>query len=132
MNHIRLDGADLVVSLDGLMRLAAARRELRVPLAHISAAAPAPEQPRGLLHELTQVHNAGTHLPGVMKVGTFVAAEGPVFYALRDPLRAVAVELVGERFCRLMIEPAADEEPAACAERIRQAAALARQAPGTR
>ncbi|HEV7128220.1 MAG TPA: hypothetical protein VGN32_12340 [Ktedonobacterales bacterium] len=131
MAHIRLEGSDLILTLDGLMRLAAVRRELRVPLTHVTAAYPAPEQPRGLLDELRQMHNAGTHIPGVMKVGAFAGPGGPVFYALHDPLRAVAVDLVDEPFCRLMIEPPAGETPAACAERIRQDAAQARGTPGT-
>ena len=130
MSHVRLEGAELVIALDGLMRLAAARRELRVPLAHVADAYAAPEPPRGLLHELQQLHNAGTHIPGVMKVGTFIAADGPVFYALHDPLRAVAVVLSGERFVRLMIEPPAAEPPDACATRIREAAAQARGTSG--
>lgn len=125
MAQIRIEGGELIVVLDGLARVVAVRHELRVPLAHVTDAYPAPEQSRGWLHQLRQMHNAGTYIPGLVKAGTFMTVDGPVYYAAHDLRRAVAIELEGERFRRLMVEPAPDEAPAACADRIRQAAAQA-------
>lgn len=125
MIHILIEGGALTVQLGGLARLAAARRDLRVPLAHVTDAYAAPEQHGGWLEELRHAHNAGTHFPGILKVGTFMASDGPAFYAVTHLERAVAVELRDERFRRLVIEPLTDETPDACATRIRAAAGLA-------
>ncbi len=129
MARIRFEAGELIVELDGLARVVAARREVRVQLAHVTDAYAAPERSKGWLHELQQMHNPGTHLPGVVKAGTFVTAEGAIFYAVHDTRRAVAIELEGERFRRLVIEPPGNETPEACAARIREAAARARQKP---
>jgi hypothetical protein len=122
MIHIAIEGDELVIRLEGLALLAAARRELRVPLAHITGAAPAPERSGGWLAGLLHSHHAGTHLPGMVKAGTFMADDGPVFYAAIHLERAVAVELRDERFRRLVVEPPDDETPDACAAQIRAAA----------
>ena len=129
MAQIRFEGGALVIVLGGLARVVAVRRELRFPLAHVTDAYAAPQQSSGWLHELRQMHNSGTHIPGVVKAGTFITADGPIFFAMHDMRRAVAIELEGERFRRLVIEPPADEAPEACAARIRAAAAHARQGP---
>lgn len=126
MAQIRTDAGELIVVLDGLARVVAVRNELRVPLAHVTDAYPAPEQPQGWLHQLRQMHNSGTYIPGLVKSGTFMTVDGPVFYATHDLRRAVAIELEGERFRRLVVEPSPDESPAACAERVRVAAAQVR------
>jgi hypothetical protein len=129
MARIRLVDGELVVMLEGLARVAAVRGELRVPLAHVIDAHPAPERTRGWLDQIRQMPNSGTHIPGVIKAGTFITVDGPVFYAVHDLSRAVAVELEDERFRRLVIEPPTDESPEACAERIRHAAARVRCRP---
>lgn len=129
MARIRLLDGELIVTLEGLARVAAVRGEVRVPLAHVLDAHPAPERAGGWLDQIRQMHNSGTHIPGVIKAGTFITVDGPAFYAVHDLARAVAVELEGERFRRLVIEPPADEAPETCAERIRQAAARVRSRP---
>ena len=124
MIHVTIEGDALVIRLEGLARLAAARRELRVPLAHITGATPAPQPSGGWLAALLRSHHAGTHLPGMVKAGAFMADDGLEFYAAIHLERAVAVELRDERFRRLVIEPPDDEPPGACAARIRAAAGL--------
>lgn len=124
MIHIEIEGDALVIRLEGLAALAAARRELRVPLAHITGATPAPERSGSWLASLLNSHHAGTHLPGMVKAGTFMADDGPAFYAAVHLERAVAVELRDERFRRLVIEPGDHETPDACAARIHAAAGL--------
>ena len=126
MIHMLIEGGTLTVQLEGLARLAAARRELRVPLAHVTGAYPAPERSQGWLAELRHAHNAGTHLPGIVKAGAFMANDGLVFYAVVHLERAVAVELRDEPYRRLVIEPPTTEMPDACAVRIRAAAGVTR------
>lgn len=124
MIHLSFEDGTLIVRLEGLARLAATRREVRVPLAHITDAHPAPERSQGWLAELRHAHNAGTHLPGIVKAGAFMVDENLAFYAVVHLERAVAVELRDEPYRRLVIEPPAEETPGACAARIRAAAGL--------
>jgi hypothetical protein len=129
MARVDFEHGDLVVTLEGLERLVAARADVRMPLAHVVDAYPAPERARGWLADMRQTQNTGTHIPGLVKAGTFMTAEGPVFYAARDLRRAVAIDLEGERFRRLVIEPPAAESPQSCAQRVREAAFQVRLRP---
>src|SRR5262245_9650500 len=97
-----------------------------VKLVHVMYVEARPEPAKSWLGHLRSMLGSGTHIPGLVQVGTFVASDGLVFYALRNGRRAVIVELEQERFKRLIIEPQRGETPEACAQRIHEAAARAR------
>jgi hypothetical protein len=126
MAQIRIMNGELVVLADLLGRTLHPRNSVVVKLAHVVRVEARPEPKKGWLGHLRAMLSAGTHIPGIVQVGTFSADDGMVFYALRDRRRALVIELEQERFRRLIVEPERDEEPEACARRIREAAALAR------
>jgi hypothetical protein len=122
-----IEGGELVVLIEGLERLLCPRWRVAVPLRHITDAQARPLAPHGLLEHLRGLMQSGTHVPGIMRVGTFADKDGLVFYAVRDGRRAVSVELEGERLRRLVLEPPEHEEPLAWAARLRELAAAARR-----
>jgi hypothetical protein len=127
--QLRVENDELVVVADLLGRILHTRDMVTVKLTHIVHVEARPEPSKGWLTHLRSMLGAGTHVPGIVQVGTFVSSDGLVFYALRDGRRAVAIELEQERFKRLIIEPPRDETPEDCAQRIRAAASQARLAP---
>lgn len=134
MAHIAIDQDQglLIVQVEGLARMITPRDRVIVPLDHVVGAVARPEPPRNLMEHLKTITGAGTHIPGVLRVGTFIADDGcREFYAIRDGKRAVVVELVQERYRRLIVEPPAHEEPEACAKRIRDAIVRARSGPSS-
>jgi hypothetical protein len=122
----------LIVQVSGLARLITPRYQVVAPLEHVVNAVARPEPPRQLVEHLKTLTGAGTHIPGVLRVGTFIADDGcREFYALRNGKRAVVIELVQEPFRRLIIEPPADESPEECARRLRDAVVIGRSGPGS-
>ncbi len=112
MAHIAIDQDQglLIVQVEGLARMITPRDRVIVPLDHVVGAVARPEPPRNLVEHLKTITGAGTHIPGVLRVGTFIADDGcREFYAIRDGKRAVVIELVQERFRRLIVEPSARE-----------------------
>ena len=115
-----------------MARMITPRYQVVVPLEHVVSAVARPEPPRHLLEHLKTLTGAGTHIPGVLRVGTFIADDGcREFYALRDGKRAVVIELVQEPFRRLIIEPPAHESPEECARRLRDAVVFGRSGAGS-
>lgn len=119
MTQIELDAETLTVHVRGMDRLWAFKSELRIPLAHVSGAAPAEDEARGWWHG---IRAPGTNLPGAITAGTFYADEGRVFWDVHAPERAIAITLHDDTFAKLVIEV---EDPAAEIARI-QAALAAR------
>src|SRR5262249_808660 len=124
--HIRIENDELIVLADLLGRILHTRDMVTVKLAHIVYVEARREPSKSWVAHLRSMLGSGTHIPGLVQVGTFVASDGLVFYALRNSQRAVVVELEQERFKRLIIEPHRGEMPEDCAQRIREAAARAR------
>jgi hypothetical protein len=122
----------LIVQVEGLARLITPRYQVVAPLEHVVNAVARPEPPRHLVEHLKTLTGAGTHIPGVLRVGTFIADDGcREFYALRNGKRAVVIELVQEPYRRLIIEPPAVESPEECARRLRDAVVIGRSGPGS-
>ncbi len=84
MTHIEIDAATLTVQVQGLDKLWAFKSELRIPLSHISGAAPAVDE-------------------------AFYEREGRVFWDVCQPERAIAMALHDDRYAKLVIEV---EDPA--------------------
>jgi len=60
----------------------------------------------------------GTHVPGVVRAGTFHSNGRRVFWDVRDRDRAIVIELREERYARLVIQVA---DPEAAVEAIQEA-----------
>ena len=103
MVTISIEGADLVLEVQGFDKIWSLRSRLQIPLAHIRAIHPAPDEARRWFHGLKL---AGSHIPGVISAGTFYEDHGLVFWDVHDPDNAVALDLVDERYHRLVVEVA--------------------------
>ncbi|WP_280302396.1 hypothetical protein [Nocardia neocaledoniensis] len=100
MAEVSIDGGDLVVRIEGLDKLWALKSRLVIPLTNVRGATVDP----GIVKERKGIRAPGTHLPGVITAGTFHIDGEQVFWDLRDPEKAVVVELADERYARLVIE----------------------------
>ncbi len=100
MADVRIDGANLVVELGGLDRLWALKSSLTIPLANVRGATLDP----GIIKERKGIRNAGTHVPGVITAGTFHLDGEKVFWDVRDPSRAVVIELRDDQYARLIVQ----------------------------
>ena len=108
----------LTVEIEGWRRLWALRRRVEVPLGHVRGATADP----GMVREPKGIKAGGTHVPGVLVAGTFRRAGEKVFWDVKDPAKAVVIELAGAAFARLVVEVADPRETVALIERALRAA----------
>ncbi|MGA9856667.1 MAG: hypothetical protein WBQ18_02325 [Solirubrobacteraceae bacterium] len=106
MARIEVQGDDLVVSLTSLEKLAALRREVRVPLSAVSSACVDPDP----WSALRGMRAPGTGIPGVVAYGLRrMTGEAPDFAAVHGRGPAVRVDLcTGAPFGRLLVT---DDDP---------------------
>ena len=88
------------MDLQGLHRLCAFKRRIRVPLAHVRGAIPAPD----IVHEPKGRRAPGLHVPGVAVIGTFHRDGERHFWDVRDGTHAIVVELTNETYDRLVVD----------------------------
>ncbi|MBL7257677.1 hypothetical protein [Paractinoplanes lichenicola] len=100
MADVRIDGADLIVELSGLDKLWALKSSLTIPLANVRGATLDP----GITREFKGVKTAGTHVPGVITAGSFRVDGERVFWDVRNPMKAVVIELRDEHYTRLIVQ----------------------------
>ncbi|MEU7324051.1 hypothetical protein ABZ682_26390 [Streptomyces griseoviridis] len=100
MAQIRIVGDDLVVVMEGLDKLWAFKGSLTVPLANVRGATADP----GIAAEPKGIRAPGSHLPGVIIAGTFHQDGDKVFWDVRDPSKAIVVELADEEYTRLILQ----------------------------
>ncbi|MFJ3670280.1 hypothetical protein ACIPSE_27880 [Streptomyces sp. NPDC090106] len=100
MALVRIDGDDLVVVIEGLDKLWAFKGSLTIPLANVRGATADP----GIAAEPKGIRAPGAHVPGVITAGTFHRDGEKVFWDVRDPSKAVVVELADERCTRLVVQ----------------------------
>ncbi len=101
MATLEVQRDELVVSLSPLERLAAFRREVRVPLSTLEAVAADPDP----WSALRGMRAPGTGIPGVVAYGVRrMTGSAPDFAAVHGRGPAVRVELApGARFARLVV-----------------------------
>ncbi|MBU3060460.1 hypothetical protein KO481_02845 [Nocardia sp. NEAU-G5] len=100
MAHIYVEGSDLVIRLTGLDRLFALEGSLTVPLANVRGATADP----GIIKEPRGIRAPGTNIPRVVTAGTFHRDGERVFWAVRDPNKAVVIELADHHYARLVVQ----------------------------
>ncbi|MFD7657693.1 hypothetical protein ACFV4N_27285, partial [Actinosynnema sp. NPDC059797] len=89
-----------VVTIEGLNKLWALKSTLTIPLANVRGATADP----GIIKEPKGIRAPGAHLPGVITAGTFHLDGDRVFWDVRDPAKAVVIELADERYARLVLQ----------------------------
>jgi hypothetical protein len=102
MANVRIDAENnaIVVEMEGLDKLWALRSSLSIPLANVRGATADP----GVLRESKGTKVAGSNVPGLIRAGTFHVDGEWVFWDVHDSARAVVIELVDERYARLVVE----------------------------
>lgn len=100
MALIRIEDNDLVVVIEGLDKLWAFKGGLTIPLANVRGATADP----GIATEPKGIRAPGSHVPGVITAGTFHQDGEKVFWHVKDPSKAVVVELADEEYVRLVLQ----------------------------
>ncbi|MDK0521890.1 hypothetical protein [Streptomyces sp. ML-6] len=100
MAHISIDNGNLIVEIEGLDKLWTLKSRLTIPLAHVRGATVDP----GIVKEPKGLRAPGTHFPGLITAGTFHVDGERVFWDVRDPAKAVVVQLADERYARLVVQ----------------------------
>src|SRR5512142_776999 len=114
MATIHLTADQVIVEIQGWHRLLSFRRGFQIPLTHVRGVTADP----GAAGEPKGLRAPGTYVPGVLAVGTFYRDGERVFWDVRNPSRAVVIQLTDERYDRLVIEVA---DPRATVELIEPA-----------
>jgi hypothetical protein len=116
MANLMVDGADVVVRLSGLEKLAAFRGDVRVPVASVSAVAVEPSP----WSALRGIRSPGTGWPGVIAYGVRRYRGGRDFAAVLGKRPAVRLELdPPSPFARVVVTVA---DPEGVVARVRSAA----------
>jgi hypothetical protein len=114
-------GRDVIrITLHGWERVWAMKGGVTIPLAHVRSVAIAPPglRPRGM-------RTPGTYLPGVITAGTWRWRGVKELWSVRHKNKALALELSGDDYTRVVVEV---DDPTAVAAEIEQA--RARQSSG--
>jgi hypothetical protein len=101
MVEVSVEGDQAVFAVQGWDKLWALRSRLEIPLAHIKGAHTDPSPKMGWFQGLKVL---GASIPNVFRAGTFYQDGGWVFWDVRDPDKAIVVELRDEQFQQLVIE----------------------------
>ncbi|ULE31437.1 hypothetical protein [Mycobacterium sp. IDR2000157661] len=117
MAEVTVEGDRLVVRITGLNKLWALKSRLRIPLDHVRGAT----ADSGIAKEHKGIRAPGTHLPRVITAGTYYRDGERVFWDVRDPARVVVIELVEERYARLVLQVGDPEAVAMLVERSKAA-----------
>ncbi|MBB5956817.1 hypothetical protein FHS29_003410 [Saccharothrix tamanrassetensis] len=115
MAQVHIDGDNLVVVIEGMDKLWALKSSLTIPLANVRGATADP----GMVKEPKGFRAPGAHLPGVIVAGTFHINGDRVFWDVRNPAKAVVIELADERYARLVLQV---DDPRATVELVEGAA----------
>jgi hypothetical protein len=100
MTAVTVADDHLSVDLQGIDRFWALRRRISVPLSHVRRIARTPYRtwrPAGF-------RLLGAELPGFLRVGSFSYRGERVFWDVHHPERSIEIELVRERFDRLIVD----------------------------
>ncbi|MFI7597296.1 hypothetical protein [Actinoplanes sp. NPDC049681] len=114
MADVRISDGTLIVEIEGLDKLWALKSRLEIPLGNVRGATVDP----GIVKEPKGLRAPGAHIPGVITAGTFHIDGERVFWDVRDPARAVVIELADERYARLVVQV---DDPRDTVTRIEQA-----------
>ncbi|MFC4149858.1 hypothetical protein ACFO0M_26710 [Micromonospora mangrovi] len=100
MATAHIDNDTLIVEIEGLDRLWTLKSRLEIPLRNVRGATADP----GVIREPKGIRAPGTYLPGVITAGTFHLDGERIFWDVRDPAKAVVIELRDERYARLIVQ----------------------------
>lgn len=105
MATIHITEHELHVRLSAVDKLLALRMEVKVPLAHVTGVRARPSEAvfDVSIHERSD--GRGLLIPGRVALGTILLDDGLSFFEVRDPSRAIAIDLdASQEFRHLIIE----------------------------
>lgn len=120
MVSIELTLDELVVRVRGWDKLHTMRSSLTVPLGHVTGVRVHPQEARFDDAIVDSWRGVGTYVPGKLAAGTCFVSDGRAFFDVRDPARAIAIDLRDEGVQHIVVE-LSDEEPEQAALRIQRA-----------
>lgn len=120
MASIEITPYELVVRLHGIDRLLALRSSVSVPLAHVVGVREHAAEARFDEAVRDSGRGIGTFVRGRIAAGSLRLPDGRSFYDVRDPRRAIVVDLRSESFEHLVVQ-IDGEAPEVAASRIRDA-----------
>ena len=100
MAHVRIEGGELIVEIEGLNKVWALKSRITVPLSHVRGATVDP----GIVREPKGLRSPGTYMPGVIVAGTFHSDGERIFWDVRDARKAIVIQLDDEEYARLVLE----------------------------
>ncbi|HEX8395478.1 MAG TPA: hypothetical protein VF665_24215 [Longimicrobium sp.] len=119
--EISVEGEKLVVRVLGMHAVWTLRKRIGVPLRNVTDIRVEPDVS---LTKVRGIRVPGTFVPGLIVAGTYISRGQRAFYDVSRPPRAVAIELTGSMYDRMIVDVADAEETV---RRVRAAmAALAR------
>lgn len=116
---LSIAGETLCVEMIGWHRIWSFKRQISVPIRHVTSIRMAGEEARDWRAGIKLI---GARVPGLIKAGTFRTQGEQVFWDVRDPDQAVVIDLHDEKFARLIIEVS---DPRAAIAEVEQAIAHA-------
>jgi hypothetical protein len=119
MVTIELTGSDLIVHVRRPSSTRALGSTLRVGLSHVSGARSHPQE-AFFDDAIADAHGVARYVPGEFVMGTVQLDDGQSFLDVRDPRRAIAIDLVDEPLRHIVVE-VGDETPEAAVRRIHDA-----------
>jgi hypothetical protein len=120
MVTIEVEDDTLVVCLRGWDKVRALRSKLVVPLRHITGVRAHPREAFFDDAIVNSSRGVGMYVPGKLAIGTVELGDGRAFFDVRDPQRAIAIDLAHEPLHHLVLE-VEGESPEAAVQRIENA-----------
>lgn len=112
MAEISIKEGNVVIEVHGWSKLWTLRSEIRIPLSSVNSARLEPDAVQGWWKGW---RIPGTHIPGFIVAGTYYRRGGREFWDVRSGGTAVAIDLEGAKYRRLVVDV---EDPEAIVELI--------------
>jgi hypothetical protein len=120
MASIEITRDELIVHIHGWNKVLAMRGTMRIPLSRVRAARVRPKEANFDDVIVESWRGVGTYVPHKVAAGLVYLADGASFYDVRDPERAIAVD-VDQQDVRHVVIQIDDEAPEEAVRRIEQA-----------
>jgi len=104
MASIEITRDELVVRIHGWDKVLAMRSTLRIPLSRVRAARVRPKEANFDDVIVETWRGVGTYVPHKIAAGLIYLADGPSFYDVRNPARAIAVDLDRENMRHVVVQ----------------------------
>lgn len=120
MASIEITRSELIVRLHGWNRVLAMRGTLRIPLSQVKAVRAQPAEANYDDVIVEPWRGVGTYVPRKVACGLVHLADGPSFFDVRDPKRAIALDVDHDDMRHVVVQ-IDDEAPEDTVRRIERA-----------